>query len=192
MNAWIRTLLALTLPIAMLALARPALSRPDEKAEKKVEKLDVKPDEEKKAPKLDVDDRALSTDEKGLLDAINDYRKESILKGNVPLVVEANLVKGCRAQATTLARKAEVSEASGKENFSRIVGAAFAKERIVKMVAWTEGYCPPETVLEILLKDKDNRTKLLDPSFRAAGVGIVRTSRSEYYYTISFLAPEAP
>jgi uncharacterized protein YkwD len=179
MNAYLRPPIALTLFAAFLACTQPAASQA--------------PDEEKgKAVKAPAEEplRMMSEEEKALFEAVNAFRRTAVTKDNKPLVADANLIKGSRAQATAMARKAEINEAAGIAGFNRVVGAGFAKERVVKIDAWTEGFATPETVLEVLLKDKKNRAQLLDPSFRAAGVGIIRTNRNEFYYTVTLLSPE--
>jgi uncharacterized protein YkwD len=190
------------------AQAESKLKLPMPKDEKKSDvKESVFKKEEGKAPAITlvagelVKPVVLSRQETALLKLLNKHRTEHGLEA---LPLSHALVRAARTNATEMALKSEVDREVGKKNVAKIVEVAFTAgpggvapaipggpaPTTTKLVAWTEGYYPLEGVIDVWKENKESRERLLTRGVKEVGVGIVRTTRNEFYYTILYLGGE--
>ncbi len=87
----------------------------------------------------------------------------------------------------------------GQKRVEKIVAVAFSQgiagaaddeqPRTSKVVAWTEGYYPLQTVLDTWMDAKlspKSRERLLTADAKQVGIGIIRTTRDEFYFTVLY------
>jgi uncharacterized protein YkwD len=138
----------------------------------------------------------LNRQEEGMLTLLNRLRTNNKLGA-----VEINwaLVRAARANSTEMAMKSMVDREVGQKKVDKIVVVAFTKgiggaleeekPRTNKVAAWTEGYYPLQGVIDTWMDEKlspKSRERLLTPETKQVGIGIVRTTRNEFYYTVLY------
>jgi len=185
MNTCRRALLVVPLLLLVCSFALQAAQEDKKETDKK---------ETRAAPKTEA---TPTSTEEALFDLVN---RERVARGLPPLKVNLELLRPARGNSTVLARGSRdergglrddrnaIRVVEGEES-TTVTPAAAEDVRVTKASAWTEGVYPLRGVVNAWVTQKECRERLLDPNLKEGAIGIVRTSRNEFYYTLMLAGP---
>jgi uncharacterized protein YkwD len=143
---------------------------------------------------------ALGAQEKALLELVNKARAK---KGVSAVTLSPALVQAARDNSKEMARLAAVHTEVGQEQVIRTVAKVYRPTgtglvageispnppalRTWKVTAWTEGYYPLQGIIDTWMSvehSPKSHENLVKPQAKQVGIGVFRTSRNEFYYTV--------
>jgi len=129
----------------------------------------------------------MSKDEQKLLELTNKEREKKKLPALKP---NPQLFKAARGHAANMAKQEKMEHVlDGKGPVQRARAAGYRDDWIGENIAASEEWMPKEIVAD-WMGSKGHRENILSKKYTEVGVGIAKTDKGEWYYTLLFGRPE--
>ena len=138
-------------------------------------------DKKKDEPKFEI-----SKDEQTILDDVNKAREKEKLP---PVKANPLLFAAARGHSANMVKQDKMEHRlDGKNADDRVKAAGYKPFQVAENIYWAD-YNATKRVVSDWMTSKDHKANILHKDMSEAGVGIARTSKGAYYFTLVLSYP---